>query len=205
MRKRRDKKGLGANHLRVMDEEVRLCDDQNLLINRHIDAFTKAMTHSSSYYRRFRNAKNAIDNIRTGKKAEFFASQFLSQYLEEPFIGPDLEVHSSQHKSWSVDLPYVRLPAHVKSTTRRDDMSWVFQWANNKGSGGQDALFRKYGDDAIILVYLENAEEPVGWIKGVVDVQAAIPLMRDPRMEYLVGLKKCLYLSDLVERCQQLK
>lgn len=198
MRKRWDKKGLGTDHLRVMNEEVQLTADNNSRINQLVDSFTEAMTHSSAYYRRFRNAKNAVDNIRTGKKAEFFASEFLAARLGETVIEPDLEVYSAKHKSWDVDLPYQSLPAHVKSTTRLRDLSWVFQWANTAGDGGQDALFKKYGNDAIVLVYLENAEDPVGWIKGIVDVASAVPLMREPRMKYLKGLKKCLYFEDLV-------
>lgn len=184
--------------MELLDEEVHLSPEHNQWTNQLVDTFVDSMTHSSSFYRRFRNAKNAVENIRTGKKAEFFASKFLSDRLGETMIEPDMEVYSAKHKSWDVDLPYTSMPAHVKSTTRRRDLSWVFQWSNHGIGKGRDLLFRKYGKDAIVLVFLENAVDPTGWIKGIVDVETAIPLMREPRLPYLRGLKKCLYFEDLV-------
>ena len=181
-------------------------------IQRKICQFADASDTSHYTGERATNQSKAWQDIAQGKYGEIFANQVLIAKLGFPSIPVDFAIYRTERKSFAADLPYKSMGyrnfpnVHVKTcslSTKRmvGEESWTFQWGNQTKAGGKDSLFTDpASEDVVAFVYLENyaahrctliATAPICILHGA-------DLFRPPRKADKVGLKKCIYYSDLL-------
>lgn len=177
-----------------------------------------AKNQSTEYWQNNRNTnkkKAKMDN-KIGKHGELGLYVYLLNRCNFPKVSVDrmLEVREGYNKEWDPDLPFNeqddRYPnCHVKTCDERtknlvkklnDKYSWSLQYANKSGKGGKDPLFSgKLDDDVMMLMYTPFygseqftliASSPWGELR---------PLLKDPVLDHLKGIKKCLYFNDIKE------
>ena len=182
--------------------------------------FAKILSEDN-YYSSKRNASSKGDVLRNHKNSKLaeVAVAYLINKEYNLSITPDFEIYNSKGKNWLADLPYRSMETafpydiHVKSTdnvaiSRVNEKSWVFQWNNNDGVGGRDKLFNLLEEDKIpvdctdliALCYVDEKEYHVEihleWLlpwREVVNNN----ILKDPVYEKFIGVKKCIYESDL--------
>ncbi|MBT6045206.1 MAG: hypothetical protein HOG49_00145 [Candidatus Scalindua sp.] len=164
---------------------------------------------NSKYYADERQAKVekiAEDNF-YGKKSEVFIADYLHQVQDFPRVLPDIEIRIGASKGWDEDLPYNREDknypnVHVKSCRESilgfgKGYSWTFQWKNWQSGGGRDAIFDGPDDDLVAFVVMDSAEGNSCTIKAILPWGEVKNLLREPILERLKKIKKCLYFDDL--------
>lgn len=158
---------------------------------------------SAEYYTSMRSARDPKKDILVSKIAEIASALWFRKHgFSLPSV--DFGIRTPEMKGWSSDLKFSghELPdTHVKSCTNATvdyvgTPSWTFQYANDAGPGGRDALFTDTQSmDLVVLTQVISY--------GLVAVLATgpwrmlYPMLRDPKSPSLQGLKKCIYFYDL--------
>jgi DNA adenine methylase len=203
------KKMIKKKTLRIVDDirVVYTRGEVNDKINRIVKKFVDKL--NSKYYADERQAKVekiAEDNF-YGKKSEVFIADYLHQVQDFPRVLPDIEIRIGASKGWDEDLPYNREDknypnVHVKSCRESilgfgKGYSWTFQWKNWQSGGGRDAIFDGPDDDLVAFVVMDSAEGNSCTIKAILPWGEVKNLLREPILERLKKIKKCLYFDDL--------
>lgn len=182
---------------------------------RQVNKFGEEMqgkNQSANYYKKNRNAKTPVHDIKFGKYGEYAVAYFL--YRQGfPICIPDVSIREGADKGWDCDLPYASKDhnypnCHVKTCdqkgsefvkrVRGERYSWTFQYNNASGNGGRDSLFFDLQNSEIIVFAFVSSVE-----NNKVHIVASGPwnkvnvLLKDPIAYKLKGLKKCIYASDL--------
>ncbi len=194
----------------IKDHKVILSVVENNKINKEINNFVIAMDgkkQSINYYSKQRNATKAADDIRLGKKAEYFIAKYMCQQFGHQMYNPDMEIRNGKHKGWFTDLSYIvneqKINIHVKACSiitynYCGDYSWTFQYSNKNKVFGTDSLFKtSTPNDIIALVFLTNPISHYCIIKAIIPWCVLKNKLKHPRKENLIGLKKCIYYNDL--------
>lgn len=182
----------------------------------YIQKFSEEMEskgQSSSYYKTARSARDPKKDIIIGKYGEYIASHFL--YTNGfPKVAPDMTIFKGRSKGWDSDLPFnIRNPelpnCHVKtcdyttstllaSRKNTSKYSWTFQYNNNSGHGGRDALFSTPDStDIITFIYVHDTNCKLSRIIGSAPWNRIQNIFRDPIIPTHKGKKKCIYSDDL--------
>lgn len=155
-------------------------------------------------------------NCAIGYKAEIAVAYFMHAWFAFPQVQPDSQIYDEvMKKNFLHDLDYPLLdsslpPVSVKScdnTTKRwCGYSWTFQYANKKSSGGTDPIFSGNFDERLLvaMVYMDDVYASEVYIQCLAPMKTLLEyknsiLLKDPQKESLVGIKKCIYLENLIE------
>ena len=166
------------------------------------EKFARAqLATSMSQYRR-RNQSNPeriVAQIIDGKMGEWFAYHHLKRQGFEPTV-PDFEIYTARHKSFDADLYSNKTAIHVKSqnigSAKRYGSSWVFQ-AGGIGFGNRDPCLDNSQDEWCVFVTVDHASKSAT-VLGPYSINDVRPHMKDPKLSHLKGIKKCIYLKDIV-------
>jgi len=176
------------------DEEynyvIRMCTD-----------FAHKEYETTKYQRARRNQNNKdriIQQTITGKVGEFAVMFFLLEKNNEVST-PDMTV--TYNKSFDADLTCNKIPLHVKSQRKESSdkfgVSWTFQ-KGGYGHGHTDPLTNKSLNEDVVFCHVDGKYVkiygPYPWTK-------VKPLLRDPMLKRLKGIKECIYLEDLKTLC----
>lgn len=142
------------------------------------------------------NKQRIIQQNITGKIGEFAVMfHFLDQGRD--INSPDMEIYTYK-KSFDADLTLDGVGLHVKSQSkdsydRLGKKTWTFQYGGS-GSGHKDPLTYKKSTENVVFVYIDamNTE-----IYGPYSWDIIKPLLKDPVIDRLKGIKKCIYAEDL--------
>jgi len=160
---------------------------------------------SQDQYRR-RNQSNPtriVQQIADGKMGELLAYDHMKR-LGFECTEPDFAIYTARFKSFDADLISGNTHVHVKSQNRTSadkyGTSWVFQ-AGGRGFGHVDPCVQE-GESWCIFVVVDH-ETHSAEIHGPLDMVNVRPHFKDPKLQHLVGIKKCIYLADIdsVARC----
>lgn len=156
---------------------------------------------SSKIKRHQRNQHNKERIIKqniTGKIGEFAAMfHLLDKGIE--CNSPDMKVYNGSKKSFDADLIMNEKPLHVKSQSKSTSdylgcVSWTFQ-KGGKGFGHVDPLVVKKCDELVIFCHVDNKNVE---IYGPYKWDVIKPLLKDPMLNHLKGIKQCVYKKDLL-------
>lgn len=154
---------------------------------------------SQDQYRR-RNQSNPtriVKQIADGKMGELLACAHMKR-LGFECTDPDFAIYTARFKSFDADLISGDTHVHVKSQNRKSadkyGTSWVFQ-AGGQGVGHVDPCVKK-GESWCIFVVVDH-ETHSAEIHGPLDMVKVRPHFKDPKLQHLVGIKKCIYLEDI--------
>lgn len=142
------------------------------------------------------NKQRIIQQNITGKIGEFAVMfHFLDQ--DRDISSPDMEIYTYK-KSFDADLRLDGVGLHVKSQSRDSydrlgKKTWTFQYGGS-GSGHKDPLIYKKLTENVVFVYVDGMETE---IYGPYAWEAIQPLLKDPVIDRLKGIKKCIYVEDL--------
>jgi hypothetical protein len=173
--------------------------------------FANRSIGSIKYYADNRNAneKKAWWDCCLGKLGEFVARDFLCKHDTSlpKSVEPDINIYEPWEKSWAPDLDFPTVSVDVKSCLNPDfPPSVTFQWGNNNGVGGRDQFFldsrKSNKQEVVCLVHIDTRQLRGCRVHSIVPRHEALPLFDDPVLEYLKGIKKCLYFSDVEKACQ---
>lgn len=192
----------------IEDIYVEFDDLLNNKLNELVEQFAWQIKNKqqAEYYHQLRRAgkiKVLKKDLPLGKKAEFVAAYGLHQRFSLPLVSPDLKIYKKREKKWSCDLIYGRTGnVHVKGCDAKtlsycDDFSWTFQYRNKNGHGGTDNIFKAPSDDFLVAVFMEDYTANKGIIKAIIPIERVKRLVRNPKNEWLIGIKQCLYYKDL--------
>jgi len=191
--------------LNVITTPMTLPDEANNKVNADCRSFTESMEgkgQSLEYYEENRAAWDPWYDVFVGKKAEYFASLYMTYKKDYPLVYPDVSVRQGYRKGWGFDLTYEDLPSvHVKSCTQRTidsvgDYSWTWQWKNQHDDGGRDRVFTQEEPGLVVCVFLPSLSAPTADIKLVLPTEMMLEKVRDPKSTTHIGFKKCLYFAD---------
>ena len=155
---------------------------------------SKIKRHQRNQYNKERIIKQNI----TGKIGEFAAMFYLlDQGIE--CNSPDMQVYNGIKKSFDADLIMNEKPLHVKSQSKSTSdylgcVSWTFQ-KGGKGFGHVDPLVLKKCDELVIFCHVDNKNVE---IYGPYKWDVIKPLLKDPMLHHLKGIKQCVYKKDLL-------
>ena len=160
----------------------------------------KQVETSMSQYRRRNqtNPERIVAQIIDGKLGELYACK---EMRKKGFVctDPDFEIYASRNKSFDADLYCNGRPVHVKSqnidSAKRYGASWVFQ-AGGVGFGNRDPCLDNSQDDMCVFVTVDHKNQSAA-VLGPFNINDVRPHMKDPRLAYLKGIKKCIYLKDI--------
>lgn len=154
---------------------------------------------SQDQYRR-RNQSNPtriVKQIADGKMGELLACAHMTR-LGFECTDPDFAIYTARFKSFDADLISGDTHVHVKSQNRTSadkyGTSWVFQ-AGGRGVGHVDPCVKE-GESWCIFVVVDH-ETHSAEIHGPLDMVKVRPHFKDPKLQHLVGIKKCIYLQDI--------
>jgi hypothetical protein len=178
--------------------------------------FASASLQSKTYYKNERRALKAHHDIVIGKVGEFIVAEYLEKKLGYPSAAPDLTVLPVGKKSWSCDLPYpkstfpgIHIKTCSKSTliyTGNDNPSWTYQKSNLHNKYGEDSLFKNKELEALTaFIYVHDLLCNEVFILGLMPWLAVQPLLTDPIKANLVGLKKCIYATDIIDKYKKIR
>lgn len=142
------------------------------------------------------NKQRIIQQNITGKIGEFAVMfHFLDQGRD--INSPDMEIYTYK-KSFDADLTLDGVGLHVKSQSkdsydRLGKKTWTFQYGG-LGSGHKDPLTYKKSMENVVFVYIDGMNTE---IYGPYSWDIIKPLLKDPVIERLKGIKKCIYVDDL--------
>lgn len=154
----------------------------------------------SQYRRRNQsNPERIMAQITDGKLGELFACKYLKNKGFK-CTDPDFEIYASRNKSFDADLFSNEQPIHVKTqnitSANKYGSSWVFQ-AGGVGFGNRDPCLDESQDDWCVFVTVDH-EKQSATVFGPFNINDVRPHMKDPKLEHLKGIKKCIYLEDIV-------
>ena len=185
----------------------------NIILDR-VRKFQKALAsrgQSAEFYKDKRNAhyEKVAEEIAVGKYAEWLAGYTLYKF-GFPKLFPEDQVRVGAGKGWEKDFSFSQLDSslpdcHLKNTPRRygKDLSWTFQLRNKDGVGGRDPLFDSPdSNDLIIMTYVSSLNDTKATLCYTAPWRILYPILKDPFKSNLVGLKKCVYESDLQKLIQ---
>jgi hypothetical protein len=120
---------------------------------------------------------------------------------------PDMNVYSSNQKSWSKDMLCDSVPITAKSQSYEQSLkfttSWTFQYGGN-GYGHKDKIFDSHDKDifAACVVKLNNDGSAIVSVKAVIWVADLFKfnLFGEPKSPNLVGIKKVVYFKDISDK-----
>ena len=175
--------------------------DYNELYETCTDFAQKQLVTSRSKYRQ-RNQSNQTritQQIADGKMGEIFAARHL-RTQGYTCTEPDFEIYTARNKSFDADLVVDSQQAvHVKTqnaeSARRWGSSWVFQ-AGGVGYGNTDPLLDSTTTDWVVFVKLDTQAHSAVVI-GPLEMAQVKQHLKDPVLDRLKGIKKCIYESDL--------
>ena len=156
---------------------------------------------SHAHYRRRRqtNKGRIEDQIVDGKMGELMAEKYLREHGFQ-CSAPDFVIYAAKNKSFAADLFCGNIPIHVKTqnstSAERYGSSWVFQ-AGGFGFGHSDPCLDNSAGEWCVFVTLDHASRSAN-IVGPLDMQSVQPHFKHPKLEHLIGIKKCIYLTDIV-------
>ena len=155
-------------------------------------------TSRSKYRQRGQsNSQRIVKQIADGKMGEMICRQYLLS-LGYPCNEPDFEIYTARHKSFDADLQSCS-PVHVKTqcsdSASRYGESWVFQ-AGGVGFGNKDPLLDSSSSDWAMFVTLGKLSAKV---IGPLDMRDVRAHLKDPVLQHLKGIKKCVYLKDVID------
>jgi hypothetical protein len=155
-------------------------------------------TSRSKYSQRGQsNSQRITKQIADGKMGEMICRQYLLSN-GYPCNEPDFEIYTARHKSFDADLQSCS-PVHVKTqcsdSASRYGASWVFQ-AGGAGFGNKDPLLDSTSSDWAMFVTLGKLSAQV---IGPLDMCEVRKHLKDPVLERLKGIKKCVYLKDIAD------
>lgn len=196
------------------DRQVLLDPAYNSEVSVKIEQHTIALTNkkqSKDYYKdnRRANVSKIVNDIAIGKKGEIVACYHLVNDRKFPALDIDFEIREGASKGWNVDLPFSgkdkEYPdVHVKSCGPQTlnitggECSWTFQLSNANGKGGRDPVFDGPDTDLVAFVYIDDLKAQKGVIKAIMPWGDVKKHLRDPISISLRGLKKCIYMNDLI-------
>jgi hypothetical protein len=182
-----------------------------------VEKFSTAMAskgQSGSYYSDNRNASTPLNDIRIGKFAEYAVCMKL-RLKGFPKIMPDIEIRTGFRKGWDCDLPFkefdIGFPnCHVKTCSQKtsdfaqratgDKYTWTFQFSNVSGNGGRDNLFNEPNSNELILfMFVPDVVSQKATLVASAPWSKLRRILKDPIVNKLKGLKKCIYSNDLIE------
>jgi hypothetical protein len=168
--------------------------------NTFVNAISESKKQSVDYYYEKRAASKPMKDISVGKMGEVFAAYYVHKYLNYSFVEPDFNIYNSRNKNWNEDL---NTGFHVKTCDGYTckfvgQPSWTFQFNNQNGSFGRDALFNSNGKDIIIFVYIDSYDKNEAVILIVSPWKDIKPFLKDPLKKSLRNIKKCIYYNDLL-------
>lgn len=195
-------------------DQIYLSADAVDMIKESAGAHADQMKSSSSHYKSMRNATKAREDIYKGKCGEYVGSAFFAD-KNFPEVKPDVKIYAVKDKTFSPDLFFGKVDKRfpdcgvktctedtldfMERSTGERQKTWTFQLNDVDKRNGRDSLFKKTGSsEPILFVYVDDtlcSAEVVAsapWAK-------VYPLLRDPVSPRLKGIKKCLYMNDLVE------
>ena len=185
------------DHLVVVNEKTRL-KWQELA-----SEFAKTQNESCELYRDKRSGKNPLLNITLGKTGELYAARYAWKRWHVKWV-PGFKVRYGVLKGWYKDLSSDEgLPEFEIKTSDRNtwnlayDYSWTFQYQNKDGNGGRDKFF-DIKEGWVFFVFMESLYDNKAIIKAILPFSFVLPLLKDPVVKELVGIKKCVYYCDLV-------
>lgn len=154
----------------------------NLCVSTNVDKYKERKQY---------DVAKIIRDIYIGKCAEWSVYNALCE-MNKNTTCPDLEIYGANKKSFDADIQYgddFEYKIHVKSYyPSSTEVSWVFQV--------EDSLVANPSDkDILALVNLDrdgDGEVHLVFAKDMVGKYA------DPLMKKYKGIKRCLYLKDLV-------
>jgi len=175
--------------------------EYNELYETCTDFAQKQLVTSRSKYRQ-RNQSNQAritQQIADGKMGEIFAARHL-RTQGYTCTEPDFEIYTARNKSFDADLVIDSQQAvHVKTqnaeSARRWGSSWVFQ-AGGVGYGNTDPLLDSTTKDWVVFVKLD-AQTHSAMVIGPLEMAQVKQHLKDPVLDRLKGIKKCIYESDL--------
>jgi hypothetical protein len=201
----------------VVDIEVVFAEKENDFINQQIEVFCEAMSkknQSADYYEKNRGATKPDRDNFLGKKCEYFALKGLRKF-GFPMAKPDLTVREGRLKGWETDLQFRKQDpnfpdVHVKGCDDAtvdlcQDFSWTFQYSNNNGKFGRDDIFHSTIPTLVAFVFTAYPRCNVGIIKAVVPWKIVRRHLKNPRKEYFIGKKVCVYYADLFEHKNEIE
>ncbi len=171
-------------------------------------------TIGKKFYSTNRRAVNPNGNIILGKMGEFFVADFMNKVLKFPKVSPNLDILTSHNKDWTCDLRYKEHgldDLHVKACDNNTvrftgGASWTYQKSNINNNYGEDKLFKDTDYNALTaFVYLENAEINHALIFSIMPWGNVRTILRDPIKKSLIGLKKCVYANDIINKYKIIK
>ncbi len=171
-----------------------------------IERCKKFASESTNNYggRNQRNAATIARQIYQGKLGECAAYRFLVPSCSS-LTEPDFQIYSAKQKTWKPDLACGKDQFHVKTMGKEQSsiygLSWTFQFSNNSNRGGKDTeIFGADPTTQSFVVFVEIDLKLGGaTIYAVLHAKRLFDenLFRDPKLDYLKGIKKCVYHSDL--------
>lgn len=167
-------------------------------------AFAASSKNDNYSQRNQHNAAVKTRQIFVGKLGEVSACRFIAQTCPE-LTQPDFNIYPANKKNWKPDLVCRDNRFHVK-TMGSDQaalygLSWTFQFSNASGKGGKDTeIFGSttYTQAFVALVEVD-LKDYSAMIYSVLQAKRLFDenLFRDPKLDYLKGIKKCVYHVDL--------
>jgi len=150
------------------------------------------------------NAKKIKKQILCGAISEFGASDFIKKVVKIDVSSPDLSIYKSNKKTYSADLKTRQHKIHVKSfwDSIYGKESWIFQNGKEKDC---DSIFtnKNKRDDLIIF------SQVMGTISFGIKVRIYAlmkiktlfekDLFKEPYSKKMIGIKKAIYLMDLIK------
>ena len=149
------------------------------------------------YQRNQFNKERIIQQNIIGKIGEFAAMFYLLDQCKQ-CSSPDMKIYKGKKKSFDADLVLDNQPLHVKSQSKASSdyfkcVSWTFQ-KGGKGAGHTDPLTKRPLDDLVIFCHVDGQDIEIFGPYQWKDIK---PLLKDPILDRLKGIKQCIYLEDL--------
>lgn len=113
---------------------------------------------------------------------------------------PSFTIFEKKRKDYSADLQFEGFSLHCKSqgeeSVRRYGASWILQYGK-----GRDPIFKCQDESQYLVLSRVNEEKGVVSIKAIMSVSYILKhgLIGEPRVAWLIGEKKALYLNQLEE------
>lgn len=197
-------------------DQVSMPESMVELIREKSLAYADAKERSDKgYHSRNRNATKYHDDCYWGKCGEFIAATFFFK-KGFPQVDPDTKIYTNvKDKMYDADLLFgqedegypdcgvktctEKTLGFMESYTGERQMTWTFQYSDKNQHSGIDRLFNETEiPEPILFVYVDRTFMSASVVASA-PWSKVHPLLKDPVVPKLKGLKKCLYFDDLVE------
>lgn len=168
--------------------------------------FARSSNNDNYAARNQRNAAVKARQIYQGKLGEVAAHRFLAPSCPS-ITEPDFNIYPPSKKTWKPDLACGKDQFHIKTMGSEQvslyGLSWTFQFSNAVGKGGKDTeIFNPDPATQSFVVFVEiDLKTLSAYIHTIIHAKRLFDedLFRDPKLDYLKGIKKCVYHADLAE------